>query len=138
VEGAGGLALLVAASSDGAMELLEKAADGSTRDELTAHHGRDHRCACRQIRRQVRQGHQQQRWQRGCALHAKGARRDQCPTMHTTAMQNWHEVQLYNKSKGKAIGMYSKPTKNKAKLYLADEFPKVKQPIIAPHRLGWY
>jgi hypothetical protein len=42
------------------------------------------------------------------------------------------------KAKGKAIGMYSKPTKNKAELNIEKAFPKVKQPIIAPHKLGWY
>jgi hypothetical protein len=42
------------------------------------------------------------------------------------------------KAKGKAIGMYSKPTKNKAKLNIEKAFPQVKQPITAPHKLGWY
>jgi hypothetical protein len=44
----------------------------------------------------------------------------------------------YNVAKGTAIGMYSKPTKIKAKMDTEKALPKVKQPIIAPHELGWY
>ena len=41
------------------------------------------------------------------------------------------------KAIGKAIGLCSQPTKNKAKLKTAKMFPHVKH-AIAPHKLGWY
>ena len=109
------------------MDLLEKAADRSTRDELTPTEITDVLAAKFDV----------------AVTSSSGGSADVRHTQRTLA--ELHMIILsrskigkkYDKVKGKAIGLYSQPTKNKAKLKTAEMFPKVKH-AIAPHKLGWY
>jgi hypothetical protein len=117
-----GLKLAVTGSSEGAMKLLEKAADRSTRDELTTAEITDVLAAKFDV----------------TATSSSGGSVDVCYTQKTLA--ELHPVLLGSSSTGKKYdktGLYSQPTKNKAKLKTSKMFPHVKH-AIAPHKLGWY
>jgi hypothetical protein len=101
-----GLKLVVMASSKGAMDMLEKAADGSTRDELATAEIIDVLAARFDV----------------TVTSSSGGSAVVCYTQKTLAelhpkLQTRSKIGTkYNVAKGTAIGMYSKPTKIKAKM----------------------
>jgi hypothetical protein len=109
------------------MDLLDKAADGSTRDELTPAEITDVLAAKFDVTVTSSSD--------GSAVvrHTQKTLAE----LHPVLLSRSNIGKKYDKAKGKAIGLYSQPTKNKAKLKTAELFPKVKQ-AIAPHKLGWY
>ena len=74
----------------------------------------------------------------GSPTHTQMTLAELHPMLQTRSKIGTKYNKAIGKAKGKAIGLYSKPTKIKAKMDTEKAFPKVKQPIIAPHELGWY